>query len=171
MILFDPFNCFYQVVTDSVEEKDTEQSAGKGMPKLNSEFDRVNKGQDKEFTRTTYFLVDHGSLPSGDTSQQIDDCQKENFEYLNIANQSIRRYNQFYASKVTITLPGDFSIHVGDAIFVDAPGLTSEKEGENDQQACGIYIISDLCHYMTPKNSYTKVNLVRDSFGRKGTAS
>ena len=171
MILFDPFNCFYQVVTDSVAEKDTEQSAGKGMPKLNPEFDRVNKGEDKEFTRTTYFLVDHGSLPSGDTSQQIDDCQKENFEYLNIANQSIRRYNQFYASKVTITLPGDFSIHVGDAIFVDAPGLTSEKDGENDQQAGGIYIISDLCHYMTPKNSYTKVNLVRDSFGRKGTAS
>jgi len=171
MILFDPFNCFYQVVTDASPEKDTEQSAGKGMPKLNPEFDRFNKGQDKEFTRTTYFLVDHGSLPTGDTSTQIDKAEEENFEYLNIANQSIRRYNQFYASKVTVTLPGDFSIHVGDAIFVDAPGLTAEKDGENDQQAGGIYIISDLCHYMTPKNSYTKVNLVRDSFGRKGTAS
>ena len=175
MILFDPFNCYYEVLTDSVIEsgdgKDTEQSAGKALPVLNSEFNTINDGKNKEFSRTTYFLVDHGSLPSGDTSQQIDDAEKQNFEYFKIANQSIRRYNQFYASKVTITLPGDFSLHVGDAIFVDAPGLTAEKTGENDQQAGGIYIIADLCHYMTPKNTYTKLNLVRDSFGRKGTAS
>ena len=39
MILFDPFNCYYEVLTDSVIEsgdgKDTEQSAGKALPMLN----------------------------------------------------------------------------------------------------------------------------------------
>ena len=171
MILFDPFTCFYEVVISKADEKSTEQSAGKGLPVLNKEFDRVNKGDDKNFSRTTYFLVDKGSLPSGDTSNQIDECETENFEYIQITNQAIRRYNQFYSSKVTITLPGDFSLHVGDAIFVDAPGLNAEKSGEKDQQAGGIYIIADLCHYMTPENTYTKINLVRDTFGRKGTAS
>ena len=171
MILFDPFTCFYEVVISKADEKSTEQSAGKGLPVLNKEFDRVNKGDEKNFSRTTYFLVDKGSLPSGDTSDQIDQSDKENFEYIQITNQAIRRYNQFYSSKVTITLPGDFSLHVGDAIFVDAPGLNAEKSGEKDQQAGGIYIIADLCHYMTPENTYTKVNLVRDTFGRKGTAS
>ena len=171
MILFDPFTCFYEVVISKADEKSTEQSAGKGLPVLNKEFDRVNKGDEKNFSRTTYFLVDKGSLPSGDTSSQIDECETENFEYIQITNQAIRRYNQFYSSKVTITLPGDFSLHVGDAIFVDAPGLNAEKSGEKDQQAGGIYIIADLCHYMTPENTYTKINLVRDTFGRKGTAS
>ncbi|MBL32280.1 MAG: hypothetical protein CMP62_06125 [Flavobacteriales bacterium] len=171
MILFDPFTCFYEVVISKADEKDTEQSAGKGLPVLNKEFDRVNKGNEKNFSRTTYFLVDKGSLPSGDTSSQIDECETENFEYIQITNQAIRRYNQFYSSKVTITIPGDFSLHVGDAIFVDAPGLNADKSGEKDQQAGGIYIIADLCHYMTPDNTYTKINLVRDTFGRKGTAS
>ena len=171
MILFDPFTCFYEVVISKADEKDTEQSAGKGLPVLNKEFDRVNKGNEKNFSRTTYFLVDKGSLPSGDTSSQIDECETENFEYIQITNQAIRRYNQFYSSKVTITIPGDFSLHVGDAIFVDAPGLNADKSGEKDQQAGGIYIIADLCHYMTTEATYTKLNLVRDTVGRKGTAS
>ena len=53
IILFDPFDCYYQVVTDKAEDKDTEQSAGKGLPKLNDEFERVNQPQ-KNSTRTTY---------------------------------------------------------------------------------------------------------------------
>ena len=170
IILFDPFSCFYEVVVSKAENKDTEQSAGAELPVLNSEFERVN-GPQKNFTRTTYCLVDKGSLPTGDTSEQIDKAEEENFEYINITNQSIRRYNQFYSSKVTITLPGDFSLHVGDAIFVDAPGLSAEKDGGTDQAAGGIYIIADLCHYMTTEATYTKLNLVRDTVGRKGTAS
>lgn len=170
IILFDPFSCFYEVVVSKAENKDTEQSAGAELPVLNNEFERVN-GPQKNFTRTTYCLVDKGSLPTGDTSEQIDKAEEENFEYINITNQSIRRYNQFYSSKVTITLPGDFSLHVGDAIFVDAPGLSAEKDGGNDQAAGGIYIIADLCHYMTTEATYTKLNLVRDTVGRKGTAS
>ncbi len=174
IILFDPFDCFYQVVTDKASDKSTEQSAGRELPVLNPEFtdDPRFNGFNKNFTRTTYCIVDRGSLPSGDTSEQIDKNEEENFEYLKITNQSIRRYNQFYSSKVTITLPGDFSLHVGDAIFVDVPGLTKDKDtGDKDQQSGGIYIIADLCHYMTPENTYTKLNLVRDTVGRKGTAS
>tara|TARA_B100000902_G_scaffold8135_1_gene10280 strand:+ start:166 stop:1509 length:1344 start_codon:yes stop_codon:yes gene_type:complete len=170
IILFDPFDCYYQVVTDKAEDKDTEQSAGKELPVLNNEFERVNQPQ-KNSTRTTYCLVDRGSLPTGDTSEQIDGAEAQNFEYLNITNQAIRRYNQFYSSKVTITLPGDFSLHVGNAIFVDAPGLSAEKDGGTDQEAGGIYIIADLCHYLTTEVTYTKLNLVRDTVGRKGTAS
>jgi len=170
IILFDPFDCYYQVVTDKAEDKDTEQSAGKGLPKLNDEFERVNQPQ-KNSTRTTYCLVDRGSLPTGDTSDQIDGAEEQNFEYLNITNQAIRRYNQFYSSKVTITIPGDFSLHVGNAIFVDAPGLSREKDGGTDQEAGGIYIIADLCHYLTTESTYTKLNLVRDTVGRKGTAT
>jgi len=174
IILFDPFDCFYQVVTDKASDKSTEQSAGKELPVLNPEFtsDPRFTANNKNFTRTTYCLVDRGSLPSGDTSEQIDKNEVENFEYVQITNQAIRRYNQFYSSKVTVTLPGDFSLHVGDAIFVDVPGLTKDKDtGDKDQQSGGIYIIADLCHYLTPENTYTKLNLVRDTVGRKGTAS
>ena len=82
------------------------------------------------------------------------------------------RYNQLYSQKTTITIPGDFSLHAGDVIFVDAPQLETEtKNDEVNKESGGLYIISDLCHYISVNETYTKMNLVRDSFGRTGNHS
>jgi hypothetical protein len=35
-----------------------------------------------------------------------------------------------------------------------------------NKETGGKYIIADLCHYVTSKETYTKLNVVRDSFGR-----
>ena len=78
------------------------------------------------------------------------------------------RMNQLFALKASITIPGDFSLHAGDAIYLDAPQLqTNTKNDKVDKQTGGNYIISDVCHYISPKHTLTKLNLVRDSFGRK----
>ena len=162
LVLFDPFNCYYEVIKQTAEEtKKGTKLGGKDLPKLNSKFNN-------DFTRTTYMLVDKGTLPSGNTSQQIDKSQEQNFDSKNILNQSIRRYNQLFSSMETITIAGDFSLHAGDAIFIDTPGLREQKSGDLNRVFGGLYIISDLCHFISPKNTYTKLNLVRDSFGRKG---
>ena len=122
----------------------------------------------KNATRTTYMLLDTGTLPTGDTDEQISKNELQNFESQTVMNQAIRRYNQIYTASVTITLAADFTLHAGDAIFVDAPELKVDVDEEVNKETGGLYIISDLCHYITPQESYTKVNLVRDSFGRKG---
>jgi hypothetical protein len=166
IVLFDPFNCYYEVITPNAKQK--EQSlklGGKELPVLNPEFNR--EGKNKDFSRTTYYIIDKGTLNTGDTSQQIDKSKTENFEPKKVLNQAIMRYNQLYSIKTTITIPGDFSLHAGDAIFIDAPELASETK-EVSQQNSGLYIIADLCHYVSPKETYTKLNLVRDSFGRIG---
>ena len=77
--------------------------------------------------------------------------------------------------KISITLPGDFTLHAGDTVFVDSPMLDAttnrgEAASRVDDQSGGLYIIRDLCHYMSPESTYTKINVVRDSVGRKGTA-
>ena len=73
--------------------------------------------------------------------------------------------------KLTVTIPGDFSLHAGDSIFIDAPELKKDTKNDDvDKENGGLYIIRDLCHYITPKETYTKIILVRDSFGREGTA-
>jgi len=138
---------------------------GKELPTLNPEFNR--EGSNKEFSRTTYYLLDKGTLPSGNTKQQLSKSKEENFEYKNILNQSIMRYNQLFSLKSTITIPGDFSLHAGDVVFVDAKELSIYDEEVNKEYG-GLYIIADLCHYISPKETYTKLNLVRDSFGRVG---
>lgn len=174
-ILFDPFSCYYEVITPSAEQKKgSYKTAGKDLPKLNDEFERP--GKNKEFSRTTYYLLDKGTLPtgsgSGKGSEQIKKSKEQNFEPKEILNQSIMRYGQLFSQKSTITIPGDFSLHAGDVIFVDAPEL--QKETKNDdvnKESGGLYIIADLCHYISPKETYTKLNLVRDSFGRTGNHS
>jgi hypothetical protein len=132
---------------------------------LNPEFNRAETN--KDFSRTTYYLLDKGTIPSGSTQQQIEKSKLENFEYKNILNQSIMRYNQLFSTKSTITIPGDFSLHAGDLVFCDSKQLAKVDEEINKEYG-GLYIIADLCHYISPKETYTKLNLVRDSFGRTG---
>ena len=79
------------------------------------------------------------------------------------------RYNQLFASTITLTIAGDFSLHAGDALFVDIATLKSDTKGDDiNEKDGGVYIISDLTHYISKKETYTKINLVRDSTGRKG---
>jgi hypothetical protein len=166
-ILFDPFNCYYEVITPNAKEKEGSlKKAGKDLAMLNKEFDRP--GANKEFSRTTYYLIDRGTIPTGDTKQQIEKSEEPNFEVKDILNQAIMRYNQLYSIKLTITIPGDFSLHAGDAVFLDVPEITSKNTKKVSKENGGLYIIADLCHYVSTNETYTKLNLVRDSFGRIG---
>ncbi len=188
IITFDPYSCEYKVTTRTVKDEATRVSGtstpedegseknlttgGEELPVLNPIFDR--EGLNKEYSRTTYYVNDTGTLPSGsglgEEQQQLEKSRDPNFVQSQIVNQSIRRYNQFYASQVTITIPGDFSLHAGDSLFVDAPAVTADKsKGEVNHRTGGLYIITDLCHYVSSNGTYTKLNLVRDSFGRQGT--
>ena len=91
-ILFDPFTTYYEVVTpNAATDEDSLKLGGKKLPKLNDEFNC--EGANKEFTRTTYYLLDKGTLATGDTKQQLDKKDEQNFEYKEILNQSIMRYN------------------------------------------------------------------------------
>jgi len=164
LVVFDPFNCFYEVIEQTANDtKDGTELAAKDLPKLNDKFE-----SDSKFTRTTYRLIDTGTLPSGTTQQQIDKSTEQNFELQKIMNQTLRRYNQLFTGMQTVTIPGDFSLHAGDTLFLDTPGLRPKKEDKLNKEYGGLYIIADLCHYISPEETYTKLNLVRDSFGRKG---
>jgi len=167
LVVFNPFDCFYQVVPQTAEEtEDKLETGGENLPVFNKKF--KNPSAEENFTRTTFMLVDTGTLPSGDTKEQVDKNEDENFEAQKVLNQGIRRYNQFYASEHSITIGGDFSLHAGDAIYIDTPSIQAEKKDDDvNKETGGLYIISDLCHYISPKQTYTKLNVVRDSFGRK----
>ena len=137
---------------------------GEKLPVFNKKFKTPSSEQN--FTRTTFMLVDTGTLPSGDNKEQVDKNEEPNFEAQTVLNQGIRRYNQMFSQQMTITIGGDFSLHAGDSIFVDTPSVKAETDEEKNKETGGKYIIADLCHYVTSKETYTKLNVVRDSFGR-----
>ena len=137
---------------------------------MNREFNKTEPG--KEFSRTTFMVLDKGALVSGsgtgESQEQIEKSKKENYEPGVVLNQGIMRMNQLFALETSITIPGDFSLHAGDAIYVDAPELKEDqKDMDVNKQTGGNYIISDVCHYLSAKHTLTRLNLVRDSFGRK----
>lgn len=168
-ILFDPFNCYYEVITKEAEETEKNlKLAGKNLPKLNPRF--IREGQKQEYSRTQYMLVDKGTLPTGDTKQQINKSTEPNFDPKNILNQSVMRYNQMFNTKTNITITADFSLHAGDIIFIDSPELSNKNTQELNKQFGGNYLIADLCHYINVlKGGYTKLTLVRDSLGKTGS--
>jgi hypothetical protein len=200
-ITFNPFNLEYKVINpnaygdpkdkNAVATQDKLTKAAEKLPVFNKEFDMNkreggdggDKKESKEFSRTQYMLIDSGTLIadgskdpkkwSEGTKEQLKKCQtEENFEIGKILNQSSMRYNQLFSTKISVTIPGDFSLHAGNSIFFDGPELTGDTEKDNiDEKDGGLYIIADICHYSSEKETYTKMNLVRDSTERKGTAT
>ena len=166
-VKFDPFDCFYEVTTQTAEETESGyELAGNELPILNPELN----SKLTNFTKTTYSLVDRGVIPSGSSEQQVEKSKEINLDYSNIVNQAQMRYNQLFTIKKSITIPGDFSLNAGDAIFLDIPETSADKMNQKfDPQTGGLYIIADLCHFISPERCLTKLNLVRDSYGRKVT--
>ena len=191
LITFNPFNCYYEVTYPNAgnsgkgggggaspgNEKNLTK-AGDNLPVLNPEI-KTAKGGKNDFSRTTFKYLDIGTLPEGsgegEDQEQIKKSEAENADPKNVLNQGIMRMNQMNNMLVSITLPGDFSLHAGDSLFIDSPQLASGKPKEQqtdvDTQSGGLYIIRDLCHYMTARETYTRINVIRDSVGRKGKAS
>jgi len=165
-VLFDPFTCYYEVKT--VSPGGDLKKGGKELfldECRNKEFDI--EGENKEFSRTQYFLLDKGTAPTGDSDQQIEKSTEENFVYGQIANQSMMRYNQLYSMRINITIAGNLSLHAGDAIYLDFPGLEQKNTFNRDHRDGGLYIITDICHSLDTEGTFTECNLVRDSYGRK----
>jgi len=169
IVLFNAYDCKYEVIEQTAEQvKKQVEMAGKDLPKFNEKFDTTAD----DYTRTTLYLVDSGTLPGGTTEQQIGiGNTTDNFKAIKTLNQSIRRYNQLFSGMMTVTIAGDFSLHAGDVIFVDIFSVQAEKDDTVNRESGGLYIIADLCHYVSSEGTYTKLNLARDSFGRKGNHS
>jgi len=180
-MLLDPFKGTWECVSENALGQEGNEKvedgnlklAGDSLPKLNTAFDKDEA--DTGFTRTTWNMISTGQLNFGPISDQLDKSKKINFDYSKVFNQSIRRYNQLFASQITTVIPGDFSLHAGDTVFMDIPesGTTQNKacSDEVNKEEGGLYLITDLCHFITAKETYTKLVLTRDSFGRVGSPS
>ena len=166
IVTFNPFNGIYEVkLPNSEDTKESLTTAGRELPTQNPEL--IRSGNNKNFSRTTYALKDIGSLPGGTTEQQLEKSTEENFKVEKVLNQSIMRYNQFFSFKCEVVIPGDFSLHAGDAVYIDTPQQKDTNTEEFNEQSGGLYIITELCHYLDVNGTYTKLILVRDSVERK----
>ena len=127
-------------------------------------------------SRLMNHILDVGVLPSGkDANSQLSKwkstLKEPTYDAANTMVQSIMRYNQLFTIKTEIIIAGDFSLRAGDLIHCDFPQLSTNKNSrinENKESGTGgIYMIASLCHKITPRDTFTSLTLVRDTFGRK----
>lgn len=142
-----------------------------GITPAGRDFEFVNSIFTDTPSRITFNISDIGGLPTGTSlDEQLKRSKDVNLERQSITNQANMRYNQLGTIQVQVMLVGDFSLRAGDLIECDFPELSSKPNQEPSKKMSGIYMIADVCHRITPNDTLTSLNLIRDSYGRKSNA-
>ena len=177
-IFFDFYAYNYKVRNFSVDEAggaDDKQGAG-SKGKINTlgkdDIDSVSDEFRLPISRLMNRVLDVGALPSGkDIDEQLKTWKDSPFDPTYDATktmvQSLMRYNQLFSVKINIMIAGDFRLRAGDVIHCEFPELTTDPNAPVNKKTGGLYMISSLCHNITPRETYTSLTLVRDTFGRK----
>lgn len=111
-------------------------------------------------TKINYFFTDVGATQSG-ISTAINNDQLEHYA------KAAMRYNLLLSQVMDITVPANPNLKAGDVINCEFEKITTsnKNEGSSDQRYSGKYVIMNLCHYFTPRNSFTNLRIVRDTYG------
>jgi len=165
-IYFDFFNMDYNVVQFSIEDQeDKVKNAGE-------DYVFVSKDSIQKPSRIFQTILDLGVNPTGSGNKQLDNFKKDptkaNFDYKQTMVQTIMRYNQLYSVQVEVKIPADFTIQAGDLIECTFPRLEATNNKQSNKQSGGKYIVASVCHRVTPRETFTALGLIRDSFGKKG---
>ena len=111
---------------------------------------------------------------TNDDGQKVDPAKsltdtilETSFNVVSTAQQSIQNYRQKFNSSLNIVIDADLSLSAGDLVECKFPETAQKPSPRSSTQYSGIYMIADLCHYSTPTQAFTGLNLVRDSYGVK----
>tara|TARA_B100001113_G_scaffold211741_1_gene173739 strand:+ start:408 stop:1775 length:1368 start_codon:yes stop_codon:yes gene_type:complete len=177
-LFFDFYAYNYKVRNYSVDESGGSEnnkgagSKGKIVTLGSDEIDSVADEFRLPVSRLMNKVLDVGTLPSGkDIDEQLKTWKNSPFDPTYDSTktmvQSVMRYNQMFSIKINIMIAGDFRLRAGDLIRCEFPKLSTEPNTRPNKVSGGLYMISSLCHNITPRETYTSLTLVRDTFGSK----
>ena len=158
--LFDPLSkdITFQKITRTSPEEGNGIIAGLNLPILSKEY------RDKATMELHKTKDDGQKIIPGSGLAEISETS---FNVVKTSVQSLQNYRQKFSSSVNIVIDADLSLSAGDLIFCKFPETSQKKSQSRSPKDSGIYMIADLCHYSTPTQAFTGLNLVRDSYGVK----
>ena len=158
--LFDPHSkdTTFQKTTRTSPEEGNGVIAGLNLPILSEEY-RDKATMELHRTKDSGQKIIPGAEPA--------DISETSFNVVKTSVQSLQNYRQKFSSSVNIVIDADLSLSAGDLIFCKFPETSQKKSQSRSPKDSGIYMIADLCHYSTPTQAFTGLNLVRDSYGVK----
>jgi len=82
--------------------------------------------------------------------------------------QALMRYNLLFMQQLSMTVPMNTNLEVGDVIKCNFIRISSTNEYDREQS--GLYMIKELCHSFDGTQSLTSMKLIRDTYGEFGNA-
>lgn len=148
---------------ESSSQFNEDNTGGKEQPKIASDL-----GVQEQVSRVSYKWDDPGFLVEGKTlKDQLPKSTYINYSNDEILRQSYMRYNNLFSVKLSLTIAGDMSLRAGDLVHCDFAEISNKQEKTYSTKKSGIYMIVDVCHRVTKTGCHTRLNLVRESIGRK----
>ena len=118
-------------------------------------------------TRIFVGMLDVGTIEKDASDEGWNDPVKRNADPARIHSQAMMRYNQIFTQVLEITIPLNTNLSAASIIRCEFPQLSNVKRKQPDPELSGLYMIKELAHFFDAKGSYSKLKIVRDSFGRK----
>jgi hypothetical protein len=120
----------------------------------------------EDYTRLSSIFPSIGHIPTGRTweaQQPYSKTDDSEFVKSDIIKQAENRINQLFSIQITIIIPIDLGLHVGDLVECNFGEISPSDIQDLSRNKSGIYMIMDLCHRITKKDSYTSLKLCRDA--------
>ena len=166
--LFNPLNktLVYQTL-DKFDYDESSIIAGLDTPVLSKD-NRDEEGKAKA-TLDLHAIKDVGQkiIPGGGIADIDKDGDNTSFDIVSTSRQSHQNYRQKFSISLNIVIDADLSLCAGDLVYCKFPETSQKPSVTGSRKDSGIYMIADLCHYSTPTQAFTGLNLVRDSYGEK----
>ena len=163
--LFNPLNetaVFQRLEKTKTDYDNSSITAGIYTPVLNPD-------SDGKATLDLHKTKDVGQkiIPGGGIAGIGTEGNNTKFDVVSTSRQSLQNYRQKFSMSLNIVIDADLSLSAGDLIFCKFPETSQKPTVTGSTKDSGIYMIADLCHYSTPTQAFTGLNLVRDSYGEK----
>lgn len=150
-IFFDPRTFKYVEKVYRLSNKGLETSLGSNayIPKNTASYSRVHQ-----------HILDVGFYDSGVSFETNNDP-------INYQAQATMRYNLLVSQVILMMVPCNPNLRAGDTIRCEFEKITGDSKdmGSFDENQSGKYLILNLRHNFSTKQSYTALTLVRDSYG------
>lgn len=119
----------------------------------------VPLGLDESPSRIMFSILDTGSLEKTGIVEKVKDAIEEQPKY---QAQAVVRYNLIFSQTVTITIPINTTLRIGNVIKCEF--LQTGGDGI-DKLRSGKYLIAEISHQFSNNAAYTGLKLIRDSYG------
>ena len=108
-----------------------------------------------------------GTIDIGVTEKAGKNSRKKNADPMEYKSQAMMRYNTIFTNNSTMTIPLNTNLVAGaliDCVFVK---ITEDTNKTIDTKQSGLYMIKELTHFYESEGSYTKLRLIKDTFGSR----